>query len=90
MKPFAEMMLQQMLFMDAPMHSRLRGLCSVAFTPRKVEQLRSTIQYIADELIDKVIAAGHLDVMEDFANPLPAIVTAQLMGVPVAAFLSAT
>jgi pimeloyl-[acyl-carrier protein] synthase len=83
MKPFAEMMLQQMLFMDAPMHSRLRGLCSVAFTPRKVEQLRSVIQHIADELIDKVIAAGHLDVMEDFANPLPAIVTAKLMGVPV-------
>jgi pimeloyl-[acyl-carrier protein] synthase len=82
MKPFAEMMLQQMLFMDAPMHSRLRGLCSVAFTPRKVEQLRISIQCIADELIDQVIAAGHLDVVEDFANPLPAIVTAKLMGVP--------
>jgi pimeloyl-[acyl-carrier protein] synthase len=83
MKPFAEMMLQQMLFMDAPMHTRLRGLCSVAFTPRKVERLRSAIQGIADALIDKVIAKGHLDVMEDFAIPLPAIVTAKLMGVPV-------
>jgi pimeloyl-[acyl-carrier protein] synthase len=83
MKPFAEMMLQQMLFMDGPMHSRLRGLCSVAFAPRKVEQLRGSIQCIADELIDQVIAAGHLDVVEDFANPLPAIVTAKLMGVPV-------
>jgi pimeloyl-[acyl-carrier protein] synthase len=65
------------------MHSRLRGLCSVAFTPRKVEELRGVIQAIADELIDKVIGAGHLDVMEDFANPLPAIVTSKLMGVPV-------
>jgi pimeloyl-[acyl-carrier protein] synthase len=83
MKPFAEMMLQQMLFMDGPMHSRLRGLCSVAFTPRKVEELSGVIQSVADELIDKVISAGHLDVMEDFANPLPAIVTAKLMGVPV-------
>lgn len=83
MKPFAEMMLQQMLFMDAPMHTRLRGLCSVAFTPRKVEQLRHAIQEIADALLDKVVAAGHLDVMEDFAIPLPAIVTSQLMGVPV-------
>ena len=63
MKPFAEMMLQQMLFMDGPMHSRLRGLCSVAFTPRKVEELSGVIQCVADELIDKVISAGHLDVM---------------------------
>ena len=83
MKPFAEMMLQQMLFMDAPMHSRLRGLCALAFTPRKVEEIRSAIQHTADELIDKVIGAGHLDLMEDFANPLPAIVTSKLMGVPV-------
>jgi pimeloyl-[acyl-carrier protein] synthase len=83
MKPFAEMMLQQMLFMDAPMHARLRSLCSVAFTPRKVEQLRGSIQCIADELIDQVIAAGQLDAVEDYANPLPAIVTAKLMGVPV-------
>lgn len=82
MKPFAEMMLQQMLFMDGTSHARLRGLCSVAFTPRKVEELRCVIQSIADELIDKVIASGHLDVMEDFANPLPAIVTSRLMGVP--------
>jgi pimeloyl-[acyl-carrier protein] synthase len=83
MKPFAEMMRQQMLFMDDPMHSRLRDLCSVAFTPRKVEALRKVIQLIADELIDKVIASGHLDMIADFAAPLPAIMTAKLMGVPV-------
>jgi cytochrome P450 len=83
MKPFAEMMLQQMLFMDAPMHSRLRGLCSMAFTPRKVEELRGVIQSIADELIDKVIASGRLNMIADFATPLPAIITAKLMGVPV-------
>jgi len=83
MKPFAEMMLQQMLFMDPPRHSRLRGLCSVAFTPRRIEELRGDIQSIADDLIDNVMAKGHLDLMEDFANPLPAIVTSKLMGVPV-------
>jgi pimeloyl-[acyl-carrier protein] synthase len=82
MKPFAEMMLQQMLFMDPPQHSRLRGLCSVAFTPRRIEELCGAIQSIADDLIDKVIAHEHIDLMEDFANPLPAIVTAKLMGVP--------
>ena len=83
MKPFAQMMLQQMLFMDPPQHSRLRGLCSVAFTPRRIEELRGAIQSIADELIDKVIADAHMDLLEDFANPLPAIVTSTMMGVPV-------
>ncbi len=37
MKPFAEVMLQQMIFMDGAMHTRLRGICSAAFTPRRVE-----------------------------------------------------
>lgn len=83
MKPFAEMMLQQMLFMDPPRHTRLRGLCAVAFTPRRIEELRADIQTIANDLLDKVVSKGHMDLMEDFANPLPAIVTSKLMGVPV-------
>jgi cytochrome P450 len=83
MKPFAEMMQQQMLFMDGATHARLRTLCAAAFTPRKVEELRTEIQAVADELIDKVIASGHLDMIADFAAPLPAIMTAKLMGIPV-------
>jgi pimeloyl-[acyl-carrier protein] synthase len=83
MKPFAEMMRQQMLFMDAPMHSRLRGICSAAFTPRKVEELRLAIQSVVDDLIDKVITSSHLDIVADLAIPLPAIMTARLMGIPV-------
>jgi len=83
MKPFAEVMLQQMMFMDGAMHSRLRNICAAAFTPRRVEELRTVIESIADELIDKVIASGRIDVIADFANPLPAIVTAKLLGVPV-------
>ena len=83
MKPFAEVMLQQMMFMDGAMHSRLRGICAAAFTPRRVEELRAVIESIADELIDKVIASGCMDIIADFANPLPAIVTAKLLGVPI-------
>jgi pimeloyl-[acyl-carrier protein] synthase len=83
MKPFAEMMLQQMLFMDPPMHARLRSICSAAFTPSKVDRLRVMIQSTADDLIDKIIASGHMDVLSDFAIPFPAIVTARLLGVPV-------
>jgi cytochrome P450 len=83
MKPFSEVMLQQMMFMDGSRHARLRSICAAAFTPRKAEELRAAIESIAEELIDKVIASGHMDMIADFANPLPAIVTAKLLGVPV-------
>jgi pimeloyl-[acyl-carrier protein] synthase len=82
-KPFAEMMRQQMLFRDGTMHARLRNICSAAFTPRRVEALRSVIESIANELLNKVISSGHMDMVADFAGPLPAIVTAKMLGVPV-------
>ena len=69
--------------MDAPAHTRLRGLASSAFLPRRVEVLRGHIRSIAEQLIDKVQAQGHLDLMQDFAAPLPAMVTAEMLGVPV-------
>ncbi len=52
LSPIANVMVKQMLFMDHPAHTRLRGLCSQAFTPKKVEKLRSHIQDIADRLLD--------------------------------------
>jgi cytochrome P450 len=82
MKPFAEMMVQQMLFADAPAHTRLRTLCSAAFTPRRVEGLRGDIEGIVNSLIDDVIESGTMEVIGDFANAFPAIVTARLLGVP--------
>lgn len=83
MKPFSEVMLQQMLFRDGAMHARLRSICSAAMTPRRVEEMRTVIESIADGLIDKFIAKGKMDMIADFANPFPAIVTATLLGVPV-------
>jgi pimeloyl-[acyl-carrier protein] synthase len=83
MTPFAEVMLRQMMFMDGARHARLRDICASAFTPRRVEELRRVIEFIVDELIDKFIPSGRLDLIADFANPLPAIVTARLLGVPV-------
>jgi pimeloyl-[acyl-carrier protein] synthase len=82
MTPFAEMMLQQMMFMDGAKHARLRTLCASAFTPRRVEGLREVIRSVAESLIDKFIEAGRFDMVVDFANPLPAMVTAKLLGVP--------
>jgi cytochrome P450 len=82
LKPMAQVLVRQMLFMDAPAHTRLRGLCSKAFTPRRVDTLEPHIQDIADRLLDSVLPAGKMDVIGDFANRLPAIVTAELLGVP--------
>jgi len=83
LKPISQVMVKQMLFMDAPAHTRLRALCAVAFTPARVAALKQHIQDIADRLIDRVIDSEKMDVIADFANPLPAIVTAELFGVPV-------
>src|SRR5207253_10651881 len=70
--------------LDAPAHTRLRGLASSAFTPRRVEVLRSHIQKIASTLIDTVEPQGRMEIIGDLAAPLPAIVTAEMLGVPVA------
>jgi cytochrome P450 len=83
LQPIAQVMVKQMLFMDAPAHTRLRALCASAFTPARVAALKQRIQDIADQLLDRVIHSGRMDVIADFANPLPAIVTAELFGVPV-------
>jgi cytochrome P450 len=82
LKPLAQVMVHQMLFLDPPAHSRIRGLASKAFTPRRVEILRSHIQDITNSLLEAVQANGHMDVIADLAYPLPAIVTAELLGVP--------
>jgi cytochrome P450 len=82
LNPIAKVMVKQMLFMDAPAHTRLRGLASVAFTPQRVRVLRGHIQEIADELLDRVQNRGQMDMIADFAAPMPAIVTAEMLGVP--------
>jgi len=79
--PIARVMVRQMLFLDPPQHSRVRGLAAAAFTPRRVERLRGHIEEIADSLLDAV-GSHEMEVMEDLANPLPAIVTAEMLGVP--------
>lgn len=71
-----------MLERDPPDHTRLRSLVSLAFTPRMVERLRPHIVEIASQLLDRVEARGHMDLMADFAFPLPAIVIAEMLGVP--------
>jgi cytochrome P450 len=68
--------------MDPPGHTRLRGLCAIAFTSRRVDHLHHHIRRIAHGLVDRVAESGRMDVIGQFANELPAIVAAELLGVP--------
>lgn len=71
-----------MLSVDPPDHTRLRGLVHRAFTAPFIERLRGRVQAIADELIDAVEAKGEMDLIDDFAFPLPILVIAEMLGVP--------
>ncbi|OLD64882.1 MAG: hypothetical protein AUI47_03940 [Acidobacteria bacterium 13_1_40CM_2_68_5] len=83
LNPIAQVMVRQMLFLDAPAHARIRGLAAHAFTPARVEVLRAHIREITDRLLEPVLPAGRMDVIADLAEPLPCIVTAEMLGVPV-------
>jgi len=72
-----------MLDRDPPHHTRLRGLVSKAFTPRVVEVLRPRVQDLVDGLIDAVADQGSMDLIDDFAYPLPVVVICEMLGVPV-------
>jgi len=69
--------------MDPPAHTRLRSLASQAFTSKRVEVLRSHIQQIADQLLASVLSSERMDLIAEFAAPLPAIVTAEMLGIPI-------
>jgi cytochrome P450 len=72
-----------MLDRDPPDHTRLRGLVSKAFTPRVVEGLRPRIQEIVDGLIDRAAGRSSMDLIEEFAYPIPVVVICEMLGVPV-------
>ena len=79
---FIEVIDQTMLFRDPPDHTRLRALVSKAFTPKRVEALAGRVRELVDELLDAPAARGHIELMREFAYPLPARVICELLGVP--------
>ena len=74
---------RSLLGLDPPDHSRLRRLVMKAFTPRVVERLTPRIQELVDSLLDDAAERGGLELVEDFAYPIPVTVIAEMMGVPV-------
>jgi cytochrome P450 len=73
---------RNMLDLDPPEHTRLRGLVHKAFTPRLVEQLRGRIQALCDQLLDKAQRQGRIELVRGYALPLPATIIAEVLGVP--------
>jgi cytochrome P450 len=73
-----------MLFTDPPDHTRLRRLASYAFTPRAIESWRPRVRALTEELLAEVGPGDEFDVMDKLARPLPVVVIAELLGVPVA------
>ena len=71
-----------MLMRDPPDHTRLRGLVTKAFAARRVEQLRTRIQEMVTEILDRTIPTGGMDVMADLAFPVPMLVICELLGIP--------
>jgi pimeloyl-[acyl-carrier protein] synthase len=81
-RPAARILMRIMLFTDEPDHTRLRGLANRAFTPRVVEGMRTRIQAIANRLLDELDAGGSVDLIGGYANWLPVIVIAEMLGAP--------
>lgn len=71
-----------LLTLEPPTHTRLRTLVNRAFVSRNVEQLRPRIDLLANELIDKLEADGRGELLKAFAAPLPAIIIAEMIGLP--------
>lgn len=70
------------LFLNPPDHTRLRSLVSRAFTPRRVEGLRTAVEEMTAELLDSLAASGGGDLIDQLAFPLPANVISEMVGVP--------
>jgi cytochrome P450 PksS len=73
---------RNMLDLDPPSHTRLRALVQKAFTPRLIEQMRSRVDSLAEELLDAVAEKGEMDLVRDYALPLPMTLITEILGVP--------
>ena len=67
---------------DPPLHDRIRGLVTKAFTPRRIAELEPRIQELAAELVEEMAPLGRADVIESIAWPLPLRVLGELLGFP--------
>lgn len=75
-------MVSNLLTLDPPDHTRLRALVQKAFSPRLIRAMRPRIQATADNLLDAVAERQEMELIADYAFPLPLQVIAELLGIP--------
>ncbi len=80
---FWQLLDNHMLNTDSPDHTRLRALVNKAFTARMSSNMRGRVQAIADELLDAVQEQGQMDLIDQYAFPIPIVVICDLLGIPV-------
>lgn len=80
--PLLQLLDGHMLNRDGADHARLRALVNKAFTARIVNLQRERVQAVADQLLDRVQANGQMDLIDDFAFPLPIVVILEMLGIP--------
>jgi cytochrome P450 PksS len=80
--PFFKPLTENILDLDPPAHTRLRALVHKAFTPRLIEQMRARVQTLVDELIDAAQRKGSMDLIADYALPIPLTIIGEILGVP--------
>jgi cytochrome P450 len=71
-----------LIFLDPPRHAKLRGLIGQAFTPRAVAELEPRVRQLSRDLIHAVLQRGAMDLVSEYAAPLPMMVIAELIGIP--------
>jgi cytochrome P450 len=81
-EPFNRLHRNQMMETEPPDHTRLRSLVTKAFARGHIERLRPRVQQIADDLLDHAIDGGGFDLIADYAEPLPVLIIAELLGIP--------
>ncbi|HEY9433700.1 MAG TPA: cytochrome P450 [Blastocatellia bacterium] len=72
-----------MVDLDPPDHTRLRQFVHKAFTPRLIEQMQDRVQTLANDLLDAVARKGEMDLIREYALPLPMTIITEILGVPV-------
>ena len=71
-----------MLDIDPPDHTRIRSRFVKAFNAKRIEGMRPSILQLVDSILDELIPLGRMEVMSEFARPIPSTIIARMLGVP--------
>jgi len=82
MPPMFKPLSRTILDTDFAEHARLRGMIHLAFTPRRIEQIRARVQSLSHELLDAAERRGQMDLIHDYALQIPLTIISEMLGIP--------